>query len=86
MYLDVRGVDGHGQPLRMQAQVSALDDKGPQIPSCASVALMAKVVEGYVPTPGARPCVGEISVEEYLAAIGAPDQVRFSLGFQHGRH
>lgn len=86
MYLDVRGVDGHGQPLRMQAQVSALDDKGPQIPSCASVALMAKVVEGYVPTPGARPCVGEISVEEYLAAIGAPDQVRFSVGFQHGRH
>ncbi|MEW9678338.1 saccharopine dehydrogenase NADP-binding domain-containing protein [Pseudomonas sp. TE50-2] len=85
MYLDVRGLDLQGQPLRLQAQVSASDDKGPEIPSCAAVALMARVVEGYQPEPGARPCVGEISVEQYLAAIGEPDKVRYSVSFQHGR-
>lgn len=85
MYIRVRGLDPQGQPLHMHAQVTALDDKGPQIPSCASVALMAKVLAGYRPQPGARPCVGEISVAEYLAAIGAPHQLRYSLDFQQGR-
>ncbi|MEZ7178427.1 saccharopine dehydrogenase NADP-binding domain-containing protein [Pseudomonas mosselii] len=85
MYLDVRGLDMQGQPLRLQAQVSASDDKGPEIPSCAAVALMARVIEGYAPAPGARPCVGEISVEQYLAAIDEPDKVRYCVSFQHGR-
>lgn len=85
MYLDVRGTDPDGQPLRMRAQVSARDDLGPEIPSCASVALMAKVVAGHAPAPGARPCVGEISVTEYLAAIDAPDKVRYSVSYQRGR-
>lgn len=84
MYLDVRGQDEHGQPLRLQAHVSARDDKGPQIPSCASVALMAKVAEGYVPAPGARPCVGEISVEQYLAAIGEPQKVHYGMTLHRG--
>jgi hypothetical protein len=85
MYLDVHGEDPQGQPLRMRAQVSARDDLGPEIPSCASVALMAKVVAGHAPAPGARPCVGEISVAEYLAAIDAPDKVRYSVSLQRGR-
>ena len=85
MYLDLRGTDPDGQPLRMRAQVSARDDLGPEIPSCASVALMAKVVAGHAPAPGARPCVGEISVTEYLAAIDAPDKVRYSVSYQRGR-
>ncbi|QXH44960.1 saccharopine dehydrogenase NADP-binding domain-containing protein [Pseudomonas xanthosomatis] len=84
MYLDVRGRDENGRPLRLHAQVTALDDKGPEIPSCAAVALIAKAAEGYRPQPGARPCVGEISVAEYLAAIDAPDKVRYSIDYRHG--
>ncbi|MDH0729828.1 saccharopine dehydrogenase NADP-binding domain-containing protein [Pseudomonas sichuanensis] len=85
MYLDVRGLDENGQPLRLRAQVSATDDKGPEIPSCAAVALMARLTEGYQPAAGARPCVGEISVAQYLSAIDAPDKIRYSVSFQQGR-
>ncbi|MDU9401299.1 saccharopine dehydrogenase NADP-binding domain-containing protein [Pseudomonas sp. zfem004] len=85
MYLDVRGLDENGQPLRLRAQVSATDDKGPEIPSCAAVALMARLTEGYQPAAGARPCVGEISVAQYLAAIDAPDKIRYRVSFQQGR-
>lgn len=85
MYLDVRGLDENGQPLRLRAQVSATNDKGPEIPSCAAVALMGRLTEGYQPAAGARPCVGEISVAQYLAAIDAPDKIRYSVSFQQGR-
>lgn len=84
MYIDVQGIGDTGHPLSLSAQVIALDDKGPEIPSCAAVALMAKVVGGYRPAPGARPCVGEINVQEYLTAIGEPEKVHYSVRYQGG--
>ncbi|WP_024657471.1 saccharopine dehydrogenase NADP-binding domain-containing protein [Pseudomonas syringae USA007] len=82
MYIDVDGVDPDGQPLRMRAQLTALNDKGPEIPSCAAVALGAKMAAGYRPLPGARACVGEITVNEYLAAINEPSNIRLDVHFQ----
>ncbi|SDI64411.1 Saccharopine dehydrogenase NADP binding domain-containing protein [Pseudomonas flavescens] len=81
LYIDVHGVDPQGRPLSMTAQLTACHDKGPEIPSCAAVALMAKVTSGYTAAPGARPCVGEITVAEYLAAIGEPDNVQLAVHF-----
>ncbi|MEQ4605108.1 MAG: saccharopine dehydrogenase NADP-binding domain-containing protein, partial [Pseudomonas amygdali] len=72
MYIDVDGVDLTGQPLHMRAQLTALNDKGPEIPGSAAVALSGKMAGGYRPQPGARACVGEITVDEYLAAINEP--------------
>lgn len=86
MYLDVKGIGVDGWPLQMQAQLTALNDKGPEIPSCAAVALISKVAQGYSPAPGARPCVGEISVDEYLAAIADPANVNLDVQFSEGRH
>lgn len=80
MYIDVQGIGVDDQPLNMTAQLTALNDKGPEIPSCAAVALASKMARGYVPQAGARPCVGEISVDEYLAAIN--DQANLSLSVQ----
>lgn len=82
MYIDVDGVDPDGRPLRMRAQLTALNDKGPEIPSCAAVALGAKMATGYRPLPGARACVGEITVDEYLAAINQPSNIRLDVRFQ----
>lgn len=84
MYIDVQGAGVEGQPLTMTAQLTAFNDKGPQIPSCAAVALAAKMAGGYVPQPGARPCVGEISVDEYLAAINDPANLSLSVQFSDG--
>lgn len=81
MYIDVEGQGVDGKPLSMTVQLTAQNDKGPQIPSCAAVALMAKLVAGYAPEPGARPCVGEISVDEYLAAINEPIDLHLSVLF-----
>jgi hypothetical protein len=85
MFIDVKGVGHDGQPLHMQAVLTALNDKGPQIPSCAAVALVNKMARGYRPPAGARACVGEISVAEYLAAIDEPDNVRLDVRFAGGK-
>jgi hypothetical protein len=85
MYIDVQGIGVDDQPLSMTAQLTALNDKGPEIPSCAAVALATKMARGYVPQAGARPCVGEISVDEYLAAINDPANLSLSVQFAEGQ-
>lgn len=85
MYIEVNGVDHNDQPLKMQAQLTALNDTGPQIPSCAAVALATKMARGYRPEPGARACVGEISVDEYLAAINEPTNISLDVQFSAGQ-
>lgn len=81
MYIDVHGIGVQDQPLSMTVQLTARNDKGPQIPSCAAVALAAKIAQGYTPATGARPCVGEISVDEYMAAINDPQNLSLSVHF-----
>jgi hypothetical protein len=81
MYIDVQGKGVDGKSLAMTVQLTAMNDKGPQIPSCAAVALAAKMAQGYVPQPGARACVGEITVDEYMAAINDPDNLSLSVQF-----
>ncbi|MFG6203307.1 saccharopine dehydrogenase family protein [Pseudomonas retamae] len=85
MYIDVQGLGLDGRPLTMTAQLTALNDKGPEIPSCAAVALASKMAQGYVPSTGARPCVGEISVDEYLTAINDPHNLSLSVQFSDGQ-
>ena len=85
MYIDVQGLGAQGQPLRLAVQLTALNDKGPQIPSCAAVALAIKIAQGYVPQPGARPCVGEITVDEYMAAINDPVNLSLAVHFSDGQ-
>ncbi|WP_109514390.1 saccharopine dehydrogenase family protein [Pseudomonas ovata] len=82
LYVEATGIDHNDLPLRLNIQLTAERDKGPEIPSCASVALALKMAAGYRPAPGARPCVGEISVAEYLAAIDAPHDIELSVRYQ----
>ncbi|ROM87594.1 saccharopine dehydrogenase NADP-binding domain-containing protein [Pseudomonas sp. WP18] len=85
MYLDVRGVGVDGRPLSLTVQLTALNDKGPEIPSCAAVALATKIAQGYRPEPGARACVGEITVDEYMAAINDPVNLSISVHVADGQ-
>ncbi|MEX5546063.1 saccharopine dehydrogenase NADP-binding domain-containing protein [Pseudomonas pergaminensis] len=84
MYIDVEGLGTDGQPVSLAVQLTALNDKGPEIPSCAAVALAIKMAQGYVPEPGARPCVGEITVDEYMAAINDPANLSLAVRFSDG--
>lgn len=85
MYIDVQGLGVEGQPLSMTAQLTARNDKGPEIPSCAAVALAVKMAQGYVPESGARPCVGEITVDEYMSAINDSENLSLSVRFSDGQ-
>lgn len=51
-------------------EILATHDKGPQIPCCGAIALARKMASGYRPASGSRPCVGEITLDEYLYEIG----------------
>lgn len=51
MYIDVRGLGADGQPLSLAVQLTALNDKGPEIPSCAAVALAIKLAQATYPNP-----------------------------------
>ncbi|WP_025131315.1 saccharopine dehydrogenase family protein [Pseudomonas sp. PH1b] len=81
MYVDVHGLGLDGQPLSMTAQLTGSHDHGPEIPSCAAVAVVRKVLAGHVPAPGARACVGEVSLDEYLQAINDPDHLQIQVWF-----
>ncbi|QZI68327.1 saccharopine dehydrogenase NADP-binding domain-containing protein [Pseudomonas protegens] len=81
LYVDVHGLGQDGQPLSMYAQLTATHDHGPEIPSCAAVALVHKLLAGHVPVSGARSSAGEVSVEEYLRAIDDPDHLQLQVSF-----
>ncbi|NBF05996.1 saccharopine dehydrogenase [Pseudomonas sp. Fl5BN2] len=81
LYIDVHGQGLDGQPLSMTAQLTATHDHGPEIPSCAAVAVVRKVLDGYVPAPGARASAGEVSLDEYLRAIDDPQHLQIQVSF-----
>lgn len=68
-YLELGGILGD-QPSRYRWELLATHNKGPQIPCCAAIALARKIAAGFQPAPGARVCVGEIDLQEYLEEIG----------------
>lgn len=80
-YMEVAGTGKDGAPLRLSVQLVASHETGPKIPACASVALIRKVSQGYRPSPGARACVGEIELDEYLKAIDAPEHLTLTQTF-----
>lgn len=69
-YLELTGLTADGQPLSYRWELLATHDKGPQIPCCAAIALARKMAAGHRPIPGARICVGELGLQEYLDEIG----------------
>ena len=81
MYVDVHGLGQDGQPLSMAAQLTATHDHGPEIPSCAAVAVILKVLDGQSLLPGARACAGEVSLEQYLRAIDDPLHLQMQVEF-----
>lgn len=65
--LDGLGHDGKG--LRITWTLVAQNNHGPFIPCGAALALTQKLCSGERLPAGAMPCLGLVSVEEYLAAL-----------------
>ena len=57
-----------GRPLRRCWTLVALDGDGPFGPTLASAALVAKLARGELAFRGATPCVGLLTVHDFLDA------------------
>jgi saccharopine dehydrogenase-like NADP-dependent oxidoreductase len=65
--MEGRGIDG--TPLRRTWNIVAKNNHGPNIPCGASIAIVNKLAAGESLPKGAMPCVGLITVDEYLASL-----------------
>jgi saccharopine dehydrogenase-like NADP-dependent oxidoreductase len=69
MHVELRGTGRDGQARQRNWQLIAYDNHGPQIPCGAAIALARKLAAGRLPAKGAMPCVGLLTLEEYLGAL-----------------
>lgn len=69
MFVSLAGIGIDGQPLQLDWHLVAAQNHGPYIPCGASIALANKLARGDVLPHGALPCMGLLTVEEYLAAL-----------------
>ena len=70
MHVILKGVDRSGRQATKQWFIIARDGDGPYIPTVPAVVLAAKIVDGAFVRPGATPCVGMITLQEYLDELG----------------
>jgi saccharopine dehydrogenase-like NADP-dependent oxidoreductase len=69
MFVTLEGVGHDGAALTLTWNLVAAQNHGPQIPCAAATALARKVASGQRLPVGALPCVGLLSVEEYLEPL-----------------
>ncbi len=73
MFVAMDGIGADGEPLSLEWQLLASQNHGPTIPCGAAIALARKLAHGDALPHGAMPCMGLLTVEEYLAALKAFD-------------
>jgi saccharopine dehydrogenase-like NADP-dependent oxidoreductase len=69
MFVRMDGIGTDGKPLNLEWQLLAAQNHGPHIPCGAAIALATKLARGDALPCGAMPCMGILTVEDYLAAL-----------------
>lgn len=69
MFVQLSGIGLDGKPLKWTWDLVAKNNHGPNIPCMAAVALARKLASGTLSSRGARPCIGMITLDEYLAEL-----------------
>lgn len=69
MFVTLEGEGKDGAPLRIDWNLIAEKNHGPYIPCGAAIALARKLGSGASLPTGAMPCVGLLTVEEFLAPL-----------------
>lgn len=69
MFVTLQGLDRTGAPKTVTWNLLAARNHGPYIPCGAAIALVRKMAGGWAPPAGAMPCVGLLTVDEYLAPL-----------------
>ena len=71
MFLD--GIDAHGRPKRVTIFMIARKVHGPNIPCIPAIILARRIAAGKPPSPGARPCLDLIDLDELMQSIAHLD-------------
>ncbi len=70
MHVILKGEDKSARPVAKHWFIIARDGDGPYIPTVPAVVLAAKIISGTFAGTGAMPCVGMITLQEYLDELG----------------
>jgi hypothetical protein len=69
MFVRMHGPDDDGRARTLTWMLLAYDNHGPHIPCGPAIALARKLARGEAIEPGARPCVGILTVKEILDTL-----------------
>jgi saccharopine dehydrogenase-like NADP-dependent oxidoreductase len=69
MFVTLEGIGLNGEAYRVTWNLIAGHNHGPSIPCGASIVLATKLVAGIELPTGARPCMGLLTVADYLGAL-----------------
>ncbi len=86
MHMIIHGLDHDGSPISVKWFIIARNGDGPYIPTIASVLVGKHLAEGKPMAPGARACVGLISLADILRALESRDIATFAyIGKMQGK-
>lgn len=69
MHMILRGTNTSGKSHERRWFIIARNGDGPQIPCVPAILLARRLAQGERMQPGARPCVGLVTLEEYMAEL-----------------
>lgn len=69
MHMIFTGKDKSGKPKIVKWFLIAKNDDGPYVPTIPAIVLAKKLIQGKINQTGAMPCIGLITLEEYLAEL-----------------
>lgn len=69
MHMLIKGVNKEGKPIGIKWFIIAKENDGPQIPCVPAIILSKKIIQGKLHTSGAMPCVGMVTLDEYLEEL-----------------
>ncbi|NVJ97101.1 MAG: saccharopine dehydrogenase NADP-binding domain-containing protein [Alphaproteobacteria bacterium] len=72
-YMRLRGLGKDGTPREVRFDLTARSGDGPFIPCMPAIILAERFADGNALPPGSMPCVGLITLEEYLDALNGLD-------------
>lgn len=67
MLVSVTGIQSSGQMVRVEWHLTASSNEGPEIPCMPAILLVRKLIRGDVQVRGAMPCIGLLTLDEFLA-------------------
>jgi hypothetical protein len=69
MHMLIKGTNKQGKPIEIKWFIIAKDNDGPQIPCVPAIILSKKIIQDKLHMSGAMPCVGMITLDEYMKEL-----------------